>query len=156
MLYCSWMICKLVVQYHTVESAMKQNLKALKAWKLPCACSGTVKFAHRDCIQRWCNEKGNTNCEICLQNYEPGYTAVAPSKKCELIQAVTIRDSMEISRTEHDLENHEIEEATSGRATADTKSSGFRSQPLCFRDIFSLQSPLEQKTTPLHLLLYLS
>ncbi|KAJ6334405.1 hypothetical protein OIU78_011316 [Salix suchowensis] len=132
MLYCSWMICKLVVQYHTVESAMKQNLKALKAWKLPCACSGTVK------------------------NYEPGYTAVAPSKKCELIQAVTIRDSMEISRTEHDLENHEIEEATSGRATADTKSSGFRSQPLCFRDIFSLQSPLEQKTTPLHLLLYLS
>ncbi|XP_050152416.1 uncharacterized protein LOC126627037 [Malus sylvestris] len=33
----------------------------------PCACSGTVKFAHRDCIQRWCNEKGNTTCEICLE-----------------------------------------------------------------------------------------
>ncbi|KAJ6404110.1 hypothetical protein OIU84_012324 [Salix udensis] len=53
-------------------------------------------------------------------------TAVAPSKKCELIEAMAIRDSMEISRTEHDLENQEIEEATSGRATADTKSSGFR------------------------------
>ena len=25
------------------------------------------QFAHRDCIQRWCNEKGNTTCEICLQ-----------------------------------------------------------------------------------------
>lgn len=25
------------------------------------------QFAHRDCIQRWCNEKGNTICEICLQ-----------------------------------------------------------------------------------------
>ncbi|XP_035550675.1 uncharacterized protein LOC108986217 [Juglans regia] len=22
------------------------------------------QFAHRDCIQRWCNEKGNTTCEI--------------------------------------------------------------------------------------------
>ncbi|KAG5251900.1 E3 ubiquitin-protein [Salix suchowensis] len=102
------------------------EFESFKSLEAPCACSGTVKFAHRDCIQRWCNEKGNTNCEICLQNYEPGYTAVAPSKKCELIQAVTIRDSMEISRTELDLENQEIEEATSGRATADTKSSGFR------------------------------
>ncbi|KAJ6940835.1 hypothetical protein NC651_006842 [Populus alba x Populus x berolinensis] len=73
MLYCLWMICELVVHYHTVEFAMKQNLKAVKAWKL----------------LRWCNEKGNTNCEICLQNYEPGYTA--PSKKCELIEAMTIR-----------------------------------------------------------------
>lgn len=36
-------------------------------FEVPCACSGTVKFAHRDCIQRWCNEKGNTTCEICLQ-----------------------------------------------------------------------------------------
>ncbi|KAJ6390392.1 hypothetical protein OIU77_024582 [Salix suchowensis] len=78
------------------------EFESFKSLEAPCACSGTVK------------------------NYEPGYTAVAPSKKCELIQAVTIRDSMEISRTELDLENQEIEEATSGRATADTKSSGFR------------------------------
>jgi hypothetical protein len=34
MLHCLWMICELVVQYHTVEFAMKQNLKAVKAWKL--------------------------------------------------------------------------------------------------------------------------
>ena len=60
----------------------------------PCACSGTIKvtpkfknpfnlllllivinillfppvqFAHRDCIQRWCTEKGSIVCEICLQ-----------------------------------------------------------------------------------------
>lgn len=25
------------------------------------------QFAHRDCVQRWCDEKGNTNCELCLQ-----------------------------------------------------------------------------------------
>uniref|UniRef100_A0A6N2N1V8 RING-CH-type domain-containing protein n=1 Tax=Salix viminalis TaxID=40686 RepID=A0A6N2N1V8_SALVM len=66
------------------------EFESCKSLEAPCACSGTVKFAHRDCIQRWCNEKGNTNCEICLQNYEPGYTAVAPSKKCELIEAVAI------------------------------------------------------------------
>ncbi|CAH2072048.1 unnamed protein product [Thlaspi arvense] len=61
-------------------------------FEVPCACSGTVKFAHRDCIQRWCNEKGNTTCEICLQVYRDGYTAV--SKQCKLIEAeVTIREN---------------------------------------------------------------
>ena len=24
------------------------------------------QFAHKDCIQEWCNKKGNTTCEICL------------------------------------------------------------------------------------------
>lgn len=61
----------------------------------PCSCSGTLKvrlffyiynnnnsvlilffdhlqFAHRECIQNWCNQKGNTTCEICLQ--VPSYT----------------------------------------------------------------------------------
>ncbi|KAL4024178.1 hypothetical protein IC575_017956 [Cucumis melo] len=65
----------------------------------PCSCSGTIKFAHRDCIQRWCSEKGSTVCEICLQNYEPGYTA--PSKKPHHTdQGVTIRDGVEIPRSE--------------------------------------------------------
>ncbi|ESQ47260.1 hypothetical protein EUTSA_v10028096mg [Eutrema salsugineum] len=33
----------------------------------PCSCSGTLKFAHHSCVQRWCNEKGDTVCEICRQ-----------------------------------------------------------------------------------------
>uniref|UniRef100_A0A1J3H745 Putative E3 ubiquitin ligase SUD1 n=1 Tax=Noccaea caerulescens TaxID=107243 RepID=A0A1J3H745_NOCCA len=41
----------------------------------PCSCSGTLKFAHYNCVQRWCNEKGDTICEICRQKYKPGYTA---------------------------------------------------------------------------------
>ncbi|KAK9282543.1 hypothetical protein L1049_005464 [Liquidambar formosana] len=70
----------------------------------PCACSGTVKFAHRDCIQRWCNEKGNTTCEICLQKYEPGYTA--PPKKSQLVDAaVTIRGSLEVPRRQQGLQS---------------------------------------------------
>ncbi|KAG6471660.1 hypothetical protein ZIOFF_069106 [Zingiber officinale] len=35
----------------------------------------TLQFAHRKCVQKWCNEKGDTTCEICLQQFEPGYTA---------------------------------------------------------------------------------
>ncbi|XP_026436026.1 uncharacterized protein LOC113333872 [Papaver somniferum] len=45
----------------------------------PCACNGTLKYAHRKCVQRWCDEKGNTTCEICQELFEPGYTAPAPS-----------------------------------------------------------------------------
>ncbi|XP_058753763.1 uncharacterized protein LOC131626946 [Vicia villosa] len=39
----------------------------------PCSCSGTLQYAHRICVQRWCNEKGDTTCEICQQQFK-GYT----------------------------------------------------------------------------------
>ncbi|KAI5079479.1 hypothetical protein GOP47_0004958 [Adiantum capillus-veneris] len=42
--------------------------------EIPCDCSGTLKYAHRECVQRWCNEKGDTICEICLQPYKQGYS----------------------------------------------------------------------------------
>ncbi|XP_062083559.1 uncharacterized protein LOC133789901 isoform X1 [Humulus lupulus] len=77
----------------------EEEFESSSTLEAPCACSGTVQFAHRDCIQRWCNEKGNTTCEICLHNYEPGYTA--PPKISPLIEAaVTIRDSLQIPRRE--------------------------------------------------------
>ncbi|KAL0372687.1 UNVERIFIED_CONTAM: hypothetical protein Scaly_0950300 [Sesamum calycinum] len=44
----------------------------------PCSCSGSLKYAHRKCVQRWCNEKGDTMCEICHQQFKPGYTAPPP------------------------------------------------------------------------------
>ncbi|CAA6673131.1 unnamed protein product [Spirodela intermedia] len=43
--------------------------------EVPCSCSGSLKYAHRKCIQRWCDEKGDTVCEICLQQFKPDYTA---------------------------------------------------------------------------------
>ncbi|XP_057816643.1 uncharacterized protein LOC131029975 [Cryptomeria japonica] len=46
-----------------------------KNMEAPCACSGSLKFAHRKCVQRWCNEKCSTICEICHEPYTPGYTA---------------------------------------------------------------------------------
>lgn len=41
----------------------------------PCSCCGSLKYAHRRCVQKWCNEKGDTLCEICHQQFKPGYTA---------------------------------------------------------------------------------
>eukprot|EP00252_Welwitschia_mirabilis_P017662 TRINITY_DN3909_c0_g1_i2.p1 TRINITY_DN3909_c0_g1~~TRINITY_DN3909_c0_g1_i2.p1 ORF type:complete len:291 (+),score=36.31 TRINITY_DN3909_c0_g1_i2:266-1138(+) len=49
----------------------------------PCACSGSLKFAHRKCVQRWCNEKGSIICEICHQTYGPGYTAPPQSDESD-------------------------------------------------------------------------
>ncbi|WOK92511.1 hypothetical protein Cni_G01202 [Canna indica] len=43
--------------------------------EIPCSCCGSLKYAHRKCVQKWCNEKGDTTCEICLQQFKPGYTA---------------------------------------------------------------------------------
>ncbi|CAH8305359.1 unnamed protein product [Eruca vesicaria subsp. sativa] len=66
--------------------------EAERYFEAPCSCSGTVKFAHRDCIQRWCDEKGNTICEICLQDYKPGYTTTSkPSRLVEPAVAARTR-----------------------------------------------------------------
>ncbi|XAR51490.1 Ubiquitin--protein ligase [Bertholletia excelsa] len=44
----------------------------------PCSCCGSLKYAHRICIQKWCIEKGDIICEICHQQFRPGYTAPPP------------------------------------------------------------------------------
>ncbi|URE31064.1 hypothetical protein MUK42_30096 [Musa troglodytarum] len=91
--------------------------------EIPCSCCGSLKYAHRKCVQRWCNEKGDTVCEICLQvmffffwprsfldlnihsvvtmQFKPGYTA--PPK---LLQYGSIpmnfRGNWEITRQDRD------------------------------------------------------
>ncbi|KAF5791461.1 putative E3 ubiquitin-protein ligase MARCH [Helianthus annuus] len=62
----------------------------------PCACCGSLKYAHRKCVQRWCNEKGNTICEICLQPFKPGYTSPPPLFHCDGIP-MNFRGNWEIS-----------------------------------------------------------
>ncbi|XP_061338453.1 uncharacterized protein LOC133285259 [Gastrolobium bilobum] len=119
----------------------EEEFESSKSLEAPCACSGTVKFAHRDCIQTWCNEKGNTTCEICLQQYEPGYTA--PPKKSQVCDAaMTIRDSLQISRSEQEPSNRRIVEIVEGVAlennysectyAADRSASCCRSLALAF------------------------
>eukprot|EP00270_Netrium_digitus_P019196 TRINITY_DN7529_c0_g1_i1.p1 TRINITY_DN7529_c0_g1~~TRINITY_DN7529_c0_g1_i1.p1 ORF type:complete len:375 (+),score=85.07 TRINITY_DN7529_c0_g1_i1:253-1377(+) len=67
----------------------------------PCACSGTLEFAHRSCVQKWCNEKRNTVCEICHQPYKSGYTAPRPRSEGgeSLQQTITFRFRDEMFRT---------------------------------------------------------
>ncbi|CAN4099379.1 unnamed protein product [Withania somnifera] len=62
----------------TVECRICQEEDNLKNLEIPCGCSGSLKYAHRKCVQRWCDEKGDTTCEICHQIYQPGYTAPPP------------------------------------------------------------------------------
>ncbi|KAK8930573.1 hypothetical protein KSP39_PZI016553 [Platanthera zijinensis] len=58
-----------------VECRICQDEDHVKNLETPCACSGSLKYAHRDCVQRWCNEKGDITCEICHEPYKPGYSA---------------------------------------------------------------------------------
>ncbi|KAI5072667.1 hypothetical protein GOP47_0012773 [Adiantum capillus-veneris] len=62
----------------------------------PCACSGTLKYAHRTCVQRWCDEKGDVTCEICQQPYKHGYTASSPSRLQSGSISIDIRDDWSI------------------------------------------------------------
>ncbi|GMY17035.1 E3 ubiquitin-protein ligase MARCHF8 [Fagus crenata] len=123
----------------------EEELQSCNSLEAPCACSGTVKFAHRDCIQRWCNEKGNTTCEICLQQYEPGYTA--PSKKSQLIDAaVTIRDSLQIPRREQEIINPRlrgINDYSECTSAADRSASWCRSLALTFTVILLVKHSLD-------------
>ncbi|XVF37581.1 hypothetical protein REPUB_Repub20aG0021700 [Reevesia pubescens] len=57
-----------------VECRICQEEDDLVSLEAPCACNGTLKFAHRKCIQRWCNKKGDITCEICKQEFSPNYS----------------------------------------------------------------------------------
>ncbi|KAG6536548.1 hypothetical protein ZIOFF_001606 [Zingiber officinale] len=65
----------------------------------------SFQFAHRECVQRWCDEKGSNVCEICRQVFEPGYTF--SEKKAMVDVVVTIRIS-------HDAESHDFNDENSG------------------------------------------
>lgn len=102
----------------------------------PCSCSGTLKFAHRRCIQRWCDEKGNNACEICLQKFEPGYVVTRPpAAKPYLVDVVlTIRESLEATRHNNESESHTvlfISRTEPGREYAVSSPSSHRSAKLC-------------------------
>ncbi|PIA57473.1 hypothetical protein AQUCO_00600301v1 [Aquilegia coerulea] len=83
-----------------VECRICQEEDSIKNLETPCACSGSLKFAHRKCVQRWCNEKGDTTCEICHEPYKPGYTAPPPLPQDTTID---ISEGWTISGTPLDL-----------------------------------------------------
>ncbi|XP_008806276.2 uncharacterized protein LOC103719010 isoform X2 [Phoenix dactylifera] len=88
-----------------VECRICQEEDVDSNMEIPCACCGSLKYAHRKCVQRWCNEKGDIICEICLQQFKPGYTAPPPLFHYGSIP-MNFRGSWEISR--QDLHDSEI------------------------------------------------
>jgi len=67
----------------SAECRICQEESEIKNLESPCACNGSLKYAHRKCVQHWCNEKGNTLCEICRQPYQAGYTSPPPPLQSE-------------------------------------------------------------------------
>lgn len=85
-----------------VECKICKDEDEASTMEVPCSCRGSLKYAHRDCVQKWCNEKGDTICEICHQQFEPGYRARPPLFHCGGIP-MNFRGNWEISRI--DLHN---------------------------------------------------
>ncbi|MBA0801822.1 hypothetical protein Gohar_012165 [Gossypium harknessii] len=88
----------------TVECRICLDEDNINNLETPCSCSGSLKFAHRKCVQRWCNEKGDITCEICHQPYQPGYTAPPPPPRPE-VATIDIRPVftiMHLPKNRHD------------------------------------------------------
>lgn len=85
-----------------VECRICQDEDEDSNMETPCSCCGSLKYAHRRCVQRWCNEKGDTKCEICHQQFKPGYTA-PPRLFHYGAVPMNFRGNWEISR--RDLQN---------------------------------------------------
>ncbi|GIL44141.1 hypothetical protein Vafri_1670 [Volvox africanus] len=66
----------------------------------PCACAGTQKYAHHECIQRWVNEKGHLRCEICDQQYR-GNFSLPPQGAAGTEDAGNMLSSMFAIRVDH-------------------------------------------------------
>ncbi|OAY51826.1 E3 ubiquitin-protein ligase MARCHF7 isoform X2 [Manihot esculenta] len=75
-----------------VECRICQEEDDVHSMEAPCACNGTLKFAHRKCIQRWCNKKGNITCEICNQVFSPNYSVPQAHSNPDVI-AIDIRQA---------------------------------------------------------------
>ncbi|XP_020110689.1 uncharacterized protein LOC109725759 [Ananas comosus] len=96
-----------------VECRICQEEDHIKNLETPCACSGSLKYAHRACVQRWCNEKGDITCEICHEQYKPGYTA--PPRPPPDAIAIDISGGWTVTGTRLDINDPRILAVTSAQ-----------------------------------------
>lgn len=87
---------------NTAECRICQEEDSTDILEIPCSCNGSLKYAHRKCVQHWCNEKGDITCEICHQPYQPGYIAPPPRPRLEET-TIDIGGGWQISGTPVDL-----------------------------------------------------
>lgn len=50
--------------------------------RYPCACSGSIKFVHQDCLLQWLNHSNARQCEVCKHPFafSPVYAEDAPTR----------------------------------------------------------------------------
>ncbi|KAL9367412.1 hypothetical protein Peur_038611 [Populus x canadensis] len=50
--------------------------------RYPCACSGSIKFVHQDCLLQWLNHSNARQCEVCKHpfSFSPVYSENAPAR----------------------------------------------------------------------------
>ncbi|XP_024029004.1 probable E3 ubiquitin ligase SUD1 isoform X3 [Morus notabilis] len=50
--------------------------------RYPCACSGSIKYVHQDCLLQWLNHSNARQCEVCKHafSFSPVYAENAPSR----------------------------------------------------------------------------
>ncbi|KAG6508814.1 hypothetical protein ZIOFF_034196 [Zingiber officinale] len=89
-----------------VDCRICQEEDYAKNLEVPCACCGSLKFAHRACVQRWCNEKGDIICEICHEQYKPGYTCPPQVQPDE--STIDINGGWLITGSALDLHDHQV------------------------------------------------
>ncbi|KAL8120764.1 uncharacterized protein LOC141661631 isoform X2 [Apium graveolens] len=123
-----------------VECRICQDEDFDSKMETPCSCCGSLKYAHRRCVQKWCNEKGNTKCEICHQQFRPNYTAPPPLFRFGGIP-MNLRGSWQISR--HGLNNPRLVAMVSTDRnhigpTYDDYSDSTSRRVVCFRSLVAI------------------
>nr|GMC81029.1 probable E3 ubiquitin ligase SUD1 isoform X1 [Ipomoea batatas] len=50
--------------------------------RYPCACSGSIKYVHQDCLLQWLNHSNARQCEVCKHafSFSPVYAENAPAR----------------------------------------------------------------------------
>ncbi|PWZ05336.1 putative E3 ubiquitin ligase SUD1 [Zea mays] len=50
--------------------------------RYPCACSGSIKFVHQDCLLQWLDHSNSRQCEVCKHafSFSPVYADNAPTR----------------------------------------------------------------------------
>ncbi|GMI75149.1 hypothetical protein like AT2G01275 [Hibiscus trionum] len=115
-----------------VECRICQDEDEDSNMETPCSCCGSLEYAHRRCVQRWCDEKGNTTCEICHQQFKPGYTAPPPLFQISRFP-MNLRENWEISRRE--LNNSRFIAVVSTDRHYDEYSVSTTRSSICYRTV---------------------
>ncbi|XP_078430671.1 uncharacterized protein LOC144702484 [Wolffia australiana] len=93
---------------HAVECRICQEEDSIKNLDIPCACCGSLKYAHKTCLQRWINEKGDLTCEICHEPYKPGYVSPPPSSPDEAAIDIDVSSGWPFSAAHLNLDNQRL------------------------------------------------